>query len=53
MPIDLQGHPKDSLNVPMVRHIESGGTYFEALEQCWIVGTRQEFHDPPPPQWSR
>jgi putative proteasome-type protease len=51
MPIDLLCYARDSLKATMKRRFESGDTYFEALKQQWIAGTRKVFHDLPPLQW--
>jgi len=51
MPIDLLCYARDSLQVTMKRRFESGDTYFEALKQQWIAGTRKVFHDLPPLEW--
>jgi putative proteasome-type protease len=51
MPIDLLCYARDSLQVTMKRRFASGDTYFEALKQQWIVGTRKVFHELPPLEW--
>lgn len=51
MPVDLLCYARDSLKVTMQRRFERGDTYFEALMQLWLAGTRRVFHDLPPLQW--
>ena len=51
MPIDLLCYARDSLQVTMRRRFEEGDTYFDALTQQWLEGTRRVFHELPPLQW--
>ena len=51
MPIDLLCYARDSLKVTMKRRFDEGDTYFEALTQQWIAGTRRVFHALPALEW--
>ena len=51
MPIDLLCYARDSLKVTMKRRFDEGDTYFEALTQQWIAGTRRGFHALPALEW--
>ena len=51
MPIDLLCYARDSLRVTMKRRFDAGDSYFEALTQQWLEGTRRVFHELPALTW--
>jgi len=51
MPIDLLCYARDSLKVTMKRRFDAGDSYFEALTQQWLEGTRRVFHELPSLTW--
>ena len=51
MPIDLLCYARDSLKVTMKRRFDDGDSYFEALTEQWIAGTRRVFHELPALEW--
>lgn len=51
MPIDLLCYARDSLEVTMKRRFDTGDSYFVALTEQWLAGTRKVFRELPPLVW--